>query len=240
MPRESHSNEGLSHSLTDLMTSIAVIFILLFLVFVQSQQAQNEKRLNQTKTNRQKLFESLKGAGFGDQVKVESDKMDPLTVLVVVSDESNLLSFETNKYDVNSSSEAFLREFIPKLSQVICVPEINDALDSVIIEGHTDTNGEDDHNTGLSAQRATEVFIHSRIILAATPIPPGSDLLNLESCFLEKSQATGRGERDLIRDPATNLEDEKKSRRVVVKLRVKSQEQREDLNPGSESGGPNE
>ena len=50
----------------------------------------------------------------------------------------------------------------------------------------------------------------------------------MEECFLEKSQATGRGERDWVRDRNTGLEDERKSRRVVVKLRVKSQEQREE------------
>lgn len=228
MARPQHPNDGLSHSLTDLMTSIAVIFILLFLVFVQSQQAQNAKRLRQTQTNRQKLFDRLKNAGFGDQVGVDADKTDPLTVLVVVNDESNLLSFDFNKADVNASSQTFLQDFIPKLSRVICASDINDALDSVIIEGHTDTKGDDDHNTALSAQRATEVLIHSRAILASTPTEPGSGLLNMEECFLEKSQATGRGERDWVRDRNTGLEDERKSRRVVVKLRVKSQEQREE------------
>ena len=59
MAKSEHSAEGFGSSLTDLMTSIAVIFILLFLVFLQNQQEELASRERLTERTIERLFAQL-------------------------------------------------------------------------------------------------------------------------------------------------------------------------------------
>ena len=224
MARKPQGGEGVSHSLMDLMTSIAVIFILLFLVFIRNEHEEIAIRKRQTKTNIDKLFAKLNGELSAD-VEVEEDPEDRLTLLIVLRDEPDILSFAYNRAEIREKGKAFLQRFIPRLSDIVCSEDAEDIIDSLIIEGHTDSRGSDDTNTDLSARRATAVLIESREIIAEREMLDGSDRERLESCFLRLSQATGRGEQELIKPGG--VENSDLSRRVVVKVRVKSMEQRE-------------
>ena len=225
MARKQYVNEGLGHSLMDLMTSIAVIFILLFLVFLHNKNEEIAIRKRQTTTNLEKLFAQLEGK-FSADVVVQKDPDDPLTLLIVLRDDPDSLSFAYNRAEVRRKGRAFLERFIPRLSDIVCSKDAEDIIDSLIIEGHTDSRGSDDTNTDLSARRATAVLIESRGIIAERETGDDGDRERLERCFLHLSQATGRGEQELILDKG--VEDVEASRRVVVKIRVKSMEQRED------------
>lgn len=235
MPQTRHRGDGFGHSLTDLMTSVAVIFILLFLVFLRNEQQEIAIRKRQTETNLEKLFARLAGEFSGDDIHVTKDENDPLTLLIVLRDNPDLLSFKVNESFVSPRAYSFLQDFIPRVSEVVCTRDSQGLIDSIIIEGHTDSDGSDDDNTKLSARRATEVLIRSRQILRSKDEASARDTQSLESCFLHFAQATGRGEQDLIRAD-TGREDKKASRRVVVKVRVKSLEQREQIAGVSEGG----
>lgn len=226
MARQPQGGEGVSNSLMDLMTSIAVIFILLFLVFLRNEHEEIKSRKRQTATNLEKLFAKLDGELSADVV-VQMDPDDPLTLLIVLRDDPDILSFAYNRAEVRKKGKAFLQRFIPKLSDIVCSKEAEDIMDSLIIEGHTDSRGSDDTNTVLSAQRATAVLIESHGIVEKREMANDEERKRLERCFLRLSQATGRGEQELIKE--NDVEDADASRRVVVKVRVKSMEQRKAL-----------
>jgi len=223
MAKSEHSAEGFGSSLTDLMTSIAVIFILLFLVFLQNQQDELASRERLTERTIERLFAQLEGE-LSAGVEIKKDEDDPLTLLIVLRDDPELLSFKFNQAEVRDKSRRFLERFIPQLTAIVCEDSLEPLIDSIIIEGHTDSRGSDDSNTDLSARRATAVLIESRQILSALEQEVSVDLPGSEKCFLRLSQATGRGEQELV--TVGGVEDLRMSRRVVVKVRVKSLEQR--------------
>ena len=113
------SSEGLGHSLTDLMTSIAVIFILLFLAFLRNEQQEIAHRKGKTETNREQLLNQLKRQ-LREDVVVREDPDDPLTLEIVLRDDPELLTFAYNKARVRPQGKVFLREFIPQLSDIVC------------------------------------------------------------------------------------------------------------------------
>ena len=90
-------------------------------------------------------------------------------------------------------------------------------MESIVIEGHTDSTGSDERNLPLSQERSLRVVQESLRILNA-----GSQD---RSCFLELLSATGRGSVDRILDQE-GKEDMNRSRRVIFKIRVRSLERR--------------
>lgn len=229
MAKEEQSADGLGHSLTDLMTSIAVIFILFFLVFAHNQQkkikAQKdeiEKSEQETTSNVDALLRELRTEFTEENLKIEQDPDDPLALEILIVE--RLLSFEYRKDDVSKEGRKFLKNMMPRLSGIVCDESMRERIDSIIIEGHTDQTGNLDWNFRLSANRATSVLIESREVLdkaAASGMIP----LALERCFLQLSHATGRGQQELLTKP-DGTPDSDASRRVVIKVRVKSTEQR--------------
>lgn len=241
MARKKTNSEGFAHSLTDLMTSIAVIFILLFLVFVDDKQkeiAEIASQKKETISNLEELLRALKQAfGGSESIKLKPDENDPLTLLIVLHEDPELLAFEKGSVVVKEKGTKFLSDFVPKLSKVVCSAEAQGKVDSLIIEGHTDSDwtgkstSAHDGNTSLSAQRATAVLVESRIVLHQEEASVDEHDRYLEECFLGLARATGRGMQELIWRPegAGQVEDKDASRRVVVKVRVKSVEQRTKL-----------
>lgn len=227
---------SLSGSFTDLMTSLAVIFILLLVALVNNKQRELQitqeelDRIRQelstavaatTKTRRELLLhlqqELATLAGRG--IEVREDEKDPLGLLVIVPE--GLLQFRVNESRIPPLGTQFLYDFIPRLAKTACA--YHGDLASVVVEGHTDSNGEDEHNLKLSQSRSLEVVSRSLDVLKVAPVgvdPP----LDPQSCFLDLLSASGRGERELFL--VNGLEDKPRSRRVVFKLRVRSFEQR--------------
>src|SRR5215467_13714991 len=89
---------GIAGSLTDLMTSLAVIFILLFVSSLNNRGKERQTKLVQ---NQRLVVEELsKGlADFRSRgVLVEPDPRDPLIVRIITPE--RLLNFELNKADI--------------------------------------------------------------------------------------------------------------------------------------------
>jgi outer membrane protein OmpA-like peptidoglycan-associated protein len=212
------SGEGFAYSMVDLMTSLVVIFILLLIVFLRQTSEQAIAESKQTESAREQVMRRLQEE-FGTldtRIQVKIDDLDPLTLLVIVPE--GLLGFEKNRYEIPSYGIDFLKSFAPTLAGVLCAPELSGKVDSLIIEGHTDSSGTEEINIPLSTQRATIVMIQSRALLKQSTS-------SLEPCFLELASASGRGPRDPILD-TQGLEHPEKSRRVQFKVRVRSIEQR--------------
>jgi outer membrane protein OmpA-like peptidoglycan-associated protein len=227
---------GLASSLTDLMTSLAVIFILLLVALVNNKQQELHATQAEIDRIRKQLLEAAKTSKTTREtilvelrkqlselsergVEIKEDEKDPLGLLVVVPE--GLLQFAVDRYDIPASGQEFLGEFVPTLASVAC--GFKDDLTSIMVEGHADSTGTDEHNLKLSQDRSMEVVRESLKILAgrerrAIPVP-------LEPCLLDLLSASGRGRRDPFL--VNGAEDRPRSRRVIFKIRVRSFEQRQ-------------
>ena len=231
---------GLHSSLTDLMTSLAVIFILLLVASHNNKQKQLNVRQEQlddtrsrfeaaqhelhqaqqhTHTTRQNILVALQQTldVFAAQgVRAEADPRDPLGLLVLVPE--GLLEFAVNRDTIPPGGIAFLRRFTPKLASTICSETFHGELSTIVIEGHTDSSGSDAINLPLSQARSLAVVQESLTVLNSEPA--------LRTCFLTFLAASGRGSSEPFLD-ASGKEDRARSRRVVFKIRVRSLEQRQ-------------
>lgn len=210
------SGGGISSSMTDLMTSLAVIFILLLVASLNNAQQEGEQTRNNILLKlREKLSRELdeyKDQGF----QITQDPKDPLGLIIVVPE--GLLNFEVNRADIPAPGIEFLGRVTPKLSETVCSEEFRSEMNSIIIEGHTDRTGTDELNLPLSQARSMSVVSESLQILKRNQ---SSGRL----CFLDLVSATGRGSVEPLLD-ADGTENLARSRRVVFKIRVRSLEQR--------------
>jgi outer membrane protein OmpA-like peptidoglycan-associated protein len=210
-----HENSGLSSSLTDLMTSLAVIFILLLVAMLNNalQQTKGTKSLVLSK-----FQENLKD--FQKQgVEVRTDPKDPLGLLVVVPE--GLLKFEQGKAEIPTSGKEFVQDFIPKFVSAACSVEMKAGISSIVVEGHASSEGDEKRNLRLSQARSIAVVQDSLDVLDGGA--SGNALAN-HKCFVDFVSATGRGSAEPVK--VSGREDPSQSRRVVFKIRVKSLEQR--------------
>jgi outer membrane protein OmpA-like peptidoglycan-associated protein len=193
--------------MTDLMTSLMVIFVLLLVTKLNNQASSVERAVDYVVKAMQakpQLFEN------GEQIKKEAD-----VIVLIVPDE--LMSFPQAYADqggakLTDAGKAYLSARIPVLSSVICDEKVREKVETVIVEGHSDTTGAGrQQNLELSQQRSMAVVSQSLTVL--------QDDENLATCFLELLSATGRGDSHPLdpRNPNSPL-----NRRVEFRIRVKS------------------
>jgi outer membrane protein OmpA-like peptidoglycan-associated protein len=206
---------GLASSLTDLMTSLAVIFILLLVAMLNNARQQAEGTKNQVLDKLEKALKIFQKQG----VQVKTDPKDPLGLLVIVPE--GLLRFAQGKSEIPPAGDQFLNVFVPKLVGTACSDDLRSGINSIVVEGHASSEGEEQLNLRLSQDRSMSVVRAS--LGALNPMADATPSEN-HKCFLEFVSATGRGSAEPIE--VDGKEDRSLSRRVVFKIRVKSLEQR--------------
>jgi chemotaxis protein MotB len=199
--KSEESGQHLASSMTDLMTSLAIIFILLLVVYLRNVQSAGAKAVDDV--NQVLKILQLEG------IEVRKDDRDPRTLLIIVP--GDVLTFEYNKYQLSDKGRNFLAIFTPKLSDAVA--EIKDKLESLVIEGHTDKVGTDEHNLKLSQNRSMEVMQYS----LKTIIDP-----DRRKQFLELTSVSGRGSQEAQQTEEAPEEDRRKDRKVIYKVRVKA------------------
>lgn len=201
-------------SFTDLMASLMVIFVLLFVATVNNASANRTVVQNQ-------LLESLRAklAAKGlDTASIRRDDRDPFAIVVVMPDS---LLFERDSSAVRPGGQEYIRDVMPSLSGILCGPQMSRNIDNVVVEGHTDTtyksNGHNmsrdqgqAYNMRLSQARSMEVV---KATLQALPD------VSQRACFRSMISASGRGQEELL--PGVPGDDARQ-RRVVFKIRVKA------------------
>ena len=204
----SHTTIGI----TDLMTSLAIVFILLFAAQTTKTSSAAQSELQENKEDVQTaLRDHIQNLGLS----LDADPRDPLALLIVVPE--NLLTFEFGKSALSPTVDQFLVDALPFYVRALCGP-LRDKIDSLAIEGHTDDHGSDAFNLKLSQERSLAVMVKGLEVIQATE--PGA-----YQCFQEITSATGRGRQDLIYE-STAVVNREKSRRVIFKIRLRSAEQR--------------
>jgi outer membrane protein OmpA-like peptidoglycan-associated protein len=150
-------------------------------------------------------------------IEVKSDPKDPLGLLILVPED--LLAFPLDRADISPDGELFLRAFIPKLSKIVCSQRFAKEINSIVVEGHTDSSGTAQHNWDLSQKRSMSVVRTSLGVLNM------NDTEAEKISFLRLLSASGRGSAEVVTSPAGE-ENAALSRRVVFKIRVRSFEQK--------------
>jgi outer membrane protein OmpA-like peptidoglycan-associated protein len=207
------SGSSLASSLTDLMTSLMVIFVLLLVATLNNASAEGENTRNLILDRLKLDLQDFARQG----VRVEKDPADPLGLLVLVPE--GLLNFAVDRTDIPAGGVQFLSDFAPRLAKTSCSESYKKEISSIVVEGHTDSSGTDEHNLLLSQQRSLVVVQRTLDIL-------GNEAPEDRKCFLDFLSASGRGSKEAIL-AANGEEDRDRSRRVVFKIRVRSFEQKE-------------
>ncbi len=219
------SHSTISHTTTtglmDLMTSLAIIFVLLLAASLAPQAAEDAPTDNPTPSptaaadstpSRPGNVHALLHEHFAQfGLSVDNDPQDPLLVRIVIPED--LLNFDSGKSTLTPQADRFLTDMMPRYAVLLCGP-LESHIDSVVIEGHTDDRGNDAMNLRLSQERSFRVMTKGlEVIDRAEP--------TVSPCFQRLTSASGRGRQDLIAHPATGV-DRDKSRRVVFKLRLRA------------------
>jgi flagellar motor protein MotB len=210
---DEHGNsDHLSSSLTDLMTSLMVIFILLLLVFI-SHTASKDAALSNVLLK--ELMKDMKPHGFNENT-IHTDPNDPNAILVIVP--GKLMNFDNEKADLKPEGLAFLGGFIPDFASVLCNDRFRNSVDSIVVEGHTDDNKWAGSTDSESQNKNLELSQGRSMAVVKVALSDLNGKDRDRACFLEKLSATGRGEQD----PEKTKDD---SRRVIFKIRVKARDE---------------
>lgn len=206
--RERHDH--LASSFTDLMSSLAVIFILLFLAFVHEQESHQKNVENN-------ILAELRTILHNADLGAKNIDIDGDSVVVIVPDG---MTFDTNSYELSERGKEFLSRYIPPISKLLFIKFSGD-IDSIVVEGYTDRQrrhgateeeGEEE-NLLLSQNRSMAV------VKASLSDLEGQDLIDERNFFLDRLSATGRGEEGAIR--AGDKDDAPDPRWRCVELRIR-------------------
>ena len=209
-------------SMTDLMISLALIFMLL-LAGVMCKLNNQANELKDTKKNLvSKLADELKQSG---NVDVEEDKRDPLALIIVLGESAETLKFERGEYTLSNQDKQFLNKLMPKIFRVIYDDdEYRKIIDSIKIEGYTDNDpykGNNNYsNVELSQARALEVFNYTRKYVL-------KDNAEHRTFFIDKTSINGKGDipQYLQKNSDGTCCNKEKSRRVEIKIKIKSKDE---------------
>jgi len=205
-PQSSH----MASSFTDLMASLMVIFILLFVATLSNAAKRRE-------TTTEKLLGALKdaiAASGMDAGGISKDDRDPYAVVIVMPED---LLFKRGEWTVQDNGQTYLTRMVPVLSGIVCSEDVRNKVASVVVEGHTDNVwsgvtpvGIDGPqlNLELSQKRSMDVVRWSLVALSG-----GAE----RDCFRRLLSASGRGQEELLPDMSG---DDPRQRRVVFKIRT--------------------
>lgn len=197
------SSAVVTSGIADLMTSLAVIFILLLVAYVTRVQDRSADPVGSHATATD-MTPSL------DTRHPPLEAKRPSSQTIMVSDAA--INFEFGKSTLLPTAETFLSAVMPHYASLICKPGEQD-VEAFVIEGYTDDLGDDIRNLRLSQERSFAVLAKSLEVIR-------EKLPWAYECFLQKATANGRGKQDLLRNDAGHP-DRDKSRRVIFKIHMR-------------------
>ncbi|HEU5408152.1 MAG TPA: OmpA family protein [Nitrospira sp.] len=202
--QDSRDNSAVVTSgIADLMTSLAVIFILLLVAYVTRVHDVNADPAG-SRTAPADMTPSF------DPSPSPLETKRPSVHTVTVPDAA--INFEFGKSALLPAAETFLSEVMPHYASITCQSG-GQEVEAFVIEGYTDDLGDDIRNLRLSQDRSFAVLAKSLEVIR-------EKLPWAYECFLQKATANGRGKQNLLRNDAGHL-DRDKSRRVIFKIHMR-------------------
>ena len=188
-------------SIGDLMASILMIFMLLFIV--KTIETGRELR------KKEEIIEGFTGLKKNIISKIQKD-FEERGIKVDIDPQ-----FNTGEYLLKPEGKKYLNDFVPiYINLLLNDEEVKKELSQIIIEGHTDDVGSYIYNMELSQKRAFEVI---KYIYDEMPNFKGKE--ELKSYIT----ANGRSNIKVLRDNSGNI-DRDKSRRVEFQFKLKEDE----------------
>ena len=189
----------------------------------QAQLENQQVQIEQLVGMRTRIISSLSEALRSSNI---SATVDAATGSITL--ESDVL-FATGRYELSAQGRAFIDRFLPVYLQVLFSEEYRPYVSEIIIEGHTDSDGEYLSNLELSQQRALAVASYvlgdSRAVSA-----------DMKNQLRPVVTVNGRSFSDRIFDES-GAEDKDASRRVVFKFRLTDEQMIQQLRTILEESG---
>jgi len=180
------------------------------IIYINRQLKKSEHQINQLKKDSKKEIEIFKKVDMKKEIISKLDREFENNKFYIESEKSldfrdlhifdvGKVKYNVDKIDIVSKN---FEEFISILSEYI------EYIDSIIIEGHTDSVGDEAKNMELSLKRASAV----RDYLISLPI--------IEDSFVKYLiEIDGLGSKEKIE--VDGVEDKEASRRIKIKLKLK-------------------
>lgn len=197
------SSAVVTSGVVDLMTSLAVIFVLLLVAYVTRVQDRNAD------PNRSRAVPT-DVTPRPDPLHPPLEARSPNVYTITVPNTS--INFEFGKSTLLPAAQVFLSEAMPHYASITCQSG-GQEVEAFVIEGYTDDLGDDICNLRLSQDRSFAVLAKSLEVIR-------EKLPWAYECFLQKATANGRGKQNLLHNDAGQL-DRDKSRRVIFKIHMR-------------------
>jgi len=144
-------------SYADLMSAMLMVFaLLLTYVMLDYKEVLEEKeeQIEQLLSVKNEIIFELIEAFESSDLQIEIDQNTG-----AIRFPGSIL-YEYNSSEISEQGEAFLEEFIPNYLGVLLQERFRNDISSIIIEGHTDNEGDYLYNMALSQERAFSVLTH--------------------------------------------------------------------------------
>lgn len=215
-------------SYSDMMASLLLVFILILSCTLLETRATYEKKQAELEekeriiVNQQSQIDTIVGIR-GELINALSKEFSGNDFSVKVDAQTGAITFDSrllfsfNNDKLEEQGKQFLAEFLPKYFSVLLGNDFSPYVSEIIIEGHTDTDGDYMYNLHLSQNRAFAVV---------------SYCLDSNNKFLSEEQLTelrglltanGRSWSSPIYTEYGSV-DKDASRRVEIKFRLKDEE----------------
>lgn len=178
---------------------------------LEALMSEQQQKLDNIIGVRTELIEELKEEFGNSDLSVAVDEKTG-----AITFDANIL-FDYNKSTLTGPGKEFLSEFLPRYVDVLLSPKYKDYISEILIEGHTDTEGNYLFNMELSQKRALSV--------AEYCLGDNSDILTDDELSELRSvvSATGRSYSNPVYDENGEV-DMEASRRVEFLFRLKDEE----------------
>ena len=212
--RKSNQEEETSYwlSFSDLMASVLIIFILLFvynLIAYEESMNETEKMIQELTSTRMKIITMLQEEFDKEDIDII---IDPKTGAIQLNES---ILFDSGKSQLKDEGKLFAEKFIPIYVKILLGnDEIKSQISQIIIEGHTDDVGGYLYNLKLSQERSLSV---------------AQFLINPEFDYMYKNEMekyltiNGRSYSEPILNSDGSINKDA-SRRVEIKFRLKEEE----------------
>ena len=212
--RKSNQEEETSYwlSFSDLMASVLIIFILLFvynLIAYEESMNETEKMIQELTSTRMKIITMLQEEFDKEDIDII---IDPKTGAIQLNES---ILFDSGKSQLKDEGKLFAEKFIPIYVKILLGnDEIKSQISQIIIEGHTDDVGGYLYNLKLSQERSLSV---------------AQFLINPEFNYKYKNEMekyltiNGRSYSEPILNSDGSINKDA-SRRVEIKFRLKEEE----------------